>query len=160
MVGLFNTPHMNTRRKTHLESLFLVTMNHAGRPVRTHAQHTHTLNTCVRLCQEMHRQAFWKTHTTLFFRDATTHTDTHAHISFKISSAHSSRAHTHTSTHAYTHTNTSLFAMLECTGRPVRKNSHTHTTHTHTHTHTFRGRFLRDAESAQEGLFLFSNRHM
>jgi hypothetical protein len=40
MVGLLNTPHMNTRRKTHLESFFLVTMNHAGRPVWTHA-HTH-----------------------------------------------------------------------------------------------------------------------
>jgi hypothetical protein len=128
----------------------------------------------------MHRQAFWKTHTvivvlitlqnqsapsqmtnthtTLFFRDAATHTDTHASDIFQdnqvllytwaVVHAHAytlsfcnskntqagTFEHTHSSRslHTHKHTHTS-FAMLKCTGRPVW--THTHTAHSlHTHT--------------------------
>jgi hypothetical protein len=149
-----HTTHEHKTEDTHLESFFLVTMNHAGRPVRTHAYTKHML--AIMKCKVRpsgkHIQLY------LFTR-----TDTHAHTFLKIIKCTRKPVRTHT------HTHTSLFAMLECTGRPVRTNSHTythahtthrHNTHTHTHTHKCRGRFVRDAESAQEGCFLLSNIHM
>ena len=133
MVGLFNTPHMNTRQKTHIESFFLVTMNHAGRPVRTHA-HTriHQTHACN---YEMHMQAFRKKHTTLSFRDATTHTDTHAHTFSKIIKC---------TRKPVEHTHTHILPFLRCYNaqeglfEQTHTYTHTHTPHTqHTYAHTY-----------------------
>ena len=150
---LFDTSHMNTRRKTRIESLFLVTMNHAGRPVRTHARiRIHQTHSCN---YEMYRQAFWKTHTvivvlitlqnqsvpsqmtnthtTLFFRNAATHTDTHASHIFQDNQV---LLYTWAVVHAHAYIPV-LLQFQKYTGRPVR----THAlialiAHTHTHTHT------------------------
>ena len=93
--------------------------------------HTHTPNTCLQLWNA-HAGLLENTYNSIFSRCYNTHRHTGSHI-FQDNKVHTQAS---SNTHALTHTHTSLFAMLECAGRPVRTNSHTHSHHTHTHTHT------------------------
>jgi hypothetical protein len=126
-----HTTHEHKTEDTHLESFFLVTMNHAGRPVRTHA-HTRILQTHA--CNyEMQSQAFWKTHTTLSFH---THRHTRSHI-FEDNQVHT-QAGSNTHTHTYFPFCDAGMHRKACSNKLTHIHTRTHHTQTqHTYAHTY-----------------------